>query len=81
MASSPIISWQIDGRKKNRNSDRLYFLRLQNYCGRYEGKRCLLLGKKVMTNLDSVLKSKHITLTTMIHIIKSYDFSSSHVQM
>ena len=47
----------------------------------HEVKRCLLLGRKVMTNLDSVLKGRHITLTTKIHIVKSFGFSSSHVQM
>ena len=47
----------------------------------HDVKRCLLLGRKVMTNLDNVLKSRHITLTMKIHIVKSYGFSSSHVQM
>ena len=47
----------------------------------HQVKRCLLLGIKVMTNLDSVLKGRHITLTTKIHTVKSYVFSSSHVQM
>ena len=46
-----------------------------------EIKRCLHLGRKVMTNLDSMLKSRDITLPTKVHIVKSYGFSSSHVQM
>ena len=46
-----------------------------------EIKRCLLLGKKVMTNLDSVLKSRDITLPTKVHIVKTMVFSSSHVQI
>ena len=65
MASSPITSWQRQG--NNGNSDRLYFLRLQNHCRcdcSHETKRHLLLGRKAMTNLDSVLKSSDITLST-----------------
>ena len=44
-------------------------------------KRCLLLGRKVMTNLDSILKSRDITLLTKVHLFQSYGFSSSHVWM
>ena len=62
----------------NRNSERLYFLGLQNHCS-YEIKRHLLLGRKAMTNPDSVLKSRDISLLTMVGIVK--DFSSSHVLM
>ena len=47
----------------------------------HEIKRCLLLGKIAMTNLDSVLKSRDITLSTKVHLGRSYGFSSSHVQM
>ena len=47
----------------------------------HEIKRCLLLGRKVMTNLDSILKSRDITLPTKVHIVKAYGVSSSHVQM
>ena len=47
----------------------------------HEIKRCLLLGRKSMTNLDSVLKSRDITLLTKVHVVKAYGFSSSHVQM
>ena len=61
----------------NRNSDRLYFLRLQNHCvSAYSHgiKRHLLLGRKAMTNLDSVLKSRDITLLTMVHLTKAMVF-------
>ena len=72
MASSPIISWQIDGETVVD-----YFLRLQNHsdggCS-HEIKRCLLLGRKVMTNLDSILKSRDITLPTKVRLIKAMVF-------
>ena len=71
MASSPITSWQIGG-----ETDILYFLGLQNHCNRdcsQEIQRCLLLGRKVITNLDRVLKSRDITLLTKIHIVKTID--------
>ena len=61
----------------NGNSDRLYFLGLQNHCYgdcTHEIKRCLLLGRKVMTNLDSVLKSKDITLLTKVRLVKDMVF-------
>ena len=66
---------------KNGNSDRLYFLGLQNHCDgvcSHEIKRHLLLGRKAMTNLDSKLKSRHITLLTKVHLVKAMCFSSSH---
>jgi len=47
----------------------------------HEIKRCLLLERKAMTNLDSVLKSRDVTLLTKVHYSQSYDFSSSHVRM
>ena len=55
------------------NSDRLYFLGLQNHCS-HEIKRCLLLGKKVMTNLDSRLKSRDVILPTKVHLVKAMNF-------
>ena len=55
------------------NSDRLYFGGLQNHCS-HEIKRCLLLGKKVMTNLDSRLKSRDIILPTKVHLVKAMNF-------
>ena len=64
----------------NGNSDRLYCFRLQNHCG-HEIKRLLLLGRKVMTNLDSILRSRNITLPTKFHIVKAIVFPSSHVWM
>ena len=59
------------------NSDRLYFGRLQNHCRcdcNHEIKRCLLLGRKAMTNLDSIWKSRDITLPTKFHIVKAVVF-------
>ena len=61
----------------NGNSDRLYFLGLHNRCGRWlqrEIKRHLLLGRKAMTNLDSTLKSRDLTLPTEVHIVKAMVF-------
>ena len=57
----------------NGNSDRLYFLGLQSHWSDWspEIKRCLLLGRKAMTNLDSILKSRDITLPTKVHIVKA----------
>ena len=63
--------------RNNGNSDRLYFLGLQNNsdgdCG-HEIKRCLLLGRKAMTNLDSILKSRDMSLPTKIHLVKAMAF-------
>ena len=74
MASCPITSWQIG---KSGYSDRFYFLGLQNHCGHdcsHEIKRRLLLGRKVMTNLDNILKSRDITLSTKVHLVKAMVF-------
>ena len=57
----------------NGNSDRLYFGGLQNHCS-HEIKRCLLLGRKAMINLDSILKSRDITLPTKVHLVKAVVF-------
>ena len=67
---------------ENRSSDRLYFLGLQNHCS-HEIKSCLLLGRKVMTNLDSIFKTKDITLLTKVHLVKAMFvfFFSSQVWM
>ena len=68
--------------ENNGNSVRLYFLGLQNHCRcdcSPEIKRHLLLGRKAMSNLDSLLKSRDITLPTKVHLV--YGFSSSHVWM
>ena len=78
MASSPITLWQIDGGKIG-SSDRFYFLGLQNHFGNgdcsREIKRHLLLGRKAMTNLDSILKSRDITLLTKACILKALVYS------
>ena len=84
MASGPITSWQIDGETMGTVRDFIYLgfrITGDSDCS-HEIKRCLLLRRKAMTNLDSVvLKSRGITLFTKVHIVKSYGFSSSHVQM
>ena len=71
MASGPITSWQIDGESVETVAD--YFSGLPNQCC-HEIKRCLLLGRKVMTNLDSILKSRDITLFTKVHLVKAMVF-------
>ena len=75
MASSPITSWQI-GRQKVK-SNRFYFLRSKitadGDCS-HKMKRCLLLGRKTMTNLDNVLKCRDITLPTKVYIVKAMVF-------
>ena len=79
MASGLFTSGQIDGEKW-----KLYLFRLQNHCGRdcsHEIKRHLLLGGKSMTNLDSILKSRDITLPTNVCLVKATGFSSSHIWM
>ena len=75
-ASSPITSWQIDGEKVETVTDFLFLcskITVDDDCS-HEIKRRLLLGRKVMTNLDSVLKSRDITLLTKIHIVKAIVF-------
>ena len=77
MASSPITSWQIDGEGGNEKSERLYFPGLQNTADgdcSHEIKRCLLLGRKALTNLDSIFKSRNITLPTKVHLVKAMVF-------
>ena len=68
-ASGPITSWQIDGEKV---ADFIWG-GLQNHCS-HEIKRHLVLGRKVMTNLDSILKSRDITLLTKVHLVKAMVF-------
>ena len=80
MASGPITSWQIDGETV---TDFVFLgskITADGDCS-HEIKRCLLLGRKVMTDLDSILKSRDITLPTMVHLVKAMFFSSSHVWM
>ena len=84
MASSPITSWQIDGETMETVTDFIFSgskITADGDCS-HEFKRCLLLGRKAMTNLDSVLKSRDITLSTKVRIVKAMVFfSSSHVWM
>ena len=64
-------------RGKSGNSDRFYFLVVQNHCNgnhNYEIKRLLLLGRKAVTNLDSILRSRNITMATKVHIVKAMFF-------
>ena len=76
MASSPITSWQADGETMETVTD-FIFLGSKITDGNYshETKRCLLLGRKVMTNLDSILKSREITLPTKVCLVKAMVFS------
>ena len=83
MASGPIASWQIDGDTMETMTDFVCLgskITADGDCS-HEIKRCFLLGRKVMTNLDSVLKSRNITLPTKVHIVKAMIFSSSHAWM
>ena len=76
MASSPITSWQIDGEAMETVTDFIFLgskIIADGDCN-HEIKRCLLLGRKVMTHLDSVLKSRDITLLTKVHVIKTMVF-------
>ena len=76
MASGPIISWQIDEEAMETVTD--FIFQGSKITGdgdcRHEIKRCLLLGRKVMTNLDSILKSRDITLPTKVHLVKAMVF-------
>ena len=70
MASSPITSWQIDGETVETVADFIFLgfkITADGDCS-HEIKRCLLLGRKVMTNLDRILKSRDITLPTKVHL-------------
>ena len=76
MASSPITSWQIDGEIVETVSDFILGgskVTADGDCG-HEIKRCLLLGSKVMINLDNILKSREITLPTKVHLVKAMVF-------
>ena len=76
MASGPITSWQIDGETMETVTDFIFFGSKITVDGDYscETKRCLLLGKKAMINLDSILKSRDITLLTKVHLVKAMVF-------
>ena len=76
MASSPIASWHIDGKTMETVTDFIFLgfkITADSDCS-YEIKRCLLLGRKVMTNLDSILKSRDITLLTKVCLVKAIVF-------
>ena len=83
MASVPITSWQIDGETVETVTDFTFLGSKIIVDGdlRHEIKRHLLLVRKVMINIDSILKSRDITLSTKVHLVPSYDFSSSRVWM
>ena len=81
-SSSPTTSWQIDGKTMETVRDFIFLdskITADGDCS-HEIKRCSLLGKKAMTNLDRILKSRDITLLTKFWLVKA-DFSHSHVQM
>ena len=76
MASGPITSWQIDGEAVETMADFILGgskITADGDCS-HEIKRCLLLGRKVRTNLDSILKSRDITLPTKVHLVKAMVF-------
>ena len=75
-ASGPITSWQIDGQTRETVADFIFWgskITADGDCS-HEIKRCLLLGRKVMTNLDSILKSRDITFSTKVHLVKAMVF-------
>ena len=76
MASGPITSWEIDGETMETVADFIYWgskITADGDCG-HEIKRCLLLGRKVVTNLDSIFKSRDIILPTKVHLVKAMVF-------
>ena len=76
MASGPITSWQIDGETVETVADLIFLgskITVDGDCS-HEIKRCLFLGRKVMTNLDSILKSRDITLPTKVHLVQAMVF-------
>ena len=81
MASGPITSWQIDGETMETVTDLIWGgskITAYSDCS-HEIKKYFLLRRKVITNLDSILKSRDITLQTKVHLSQSYGFSSGHV--
>ena len=76
MTSGPITSWQIDGETMETARDFIFLgskINADDDCS-YEIKRCLLLGKKAMTNLETILKSREVTLPTKVHLVKAMVF-------
>ena len=83
MAFGPITSWEIDGETVETVADFIFLgskITADGDCS-HEIKRRLLLGRKVITNLDSIFKSRDITLSTKVHLVKAIGFSSGHVWM
>ena len=83
MASSPITSWQTDRETMETVTDFIFLgskITADGDCS-HEIKRCLLLGRKAMTTIDSILKNRDITLSAKIQAVKAMVFSSSHVWM
>jgi len=83
MVPDPITLWQIDGETMETVTDFIFLgfkITADGDCS-HEIKWCLLLGRKAMTNLDSILNSRDITLPTKVHLVKAIVFSSSHVWM
>ena len=81
MASGPIISWQIDGETMETVTDCIFLgskTTVDGDCS-HEIKRCLLLGRKAMTKLDNILKSRDVTLLTKFHLVNAIWFFSRHV--
>ena len=77
MASDPITTWQIDGETVETMRDFIFLgskITADGVCS-HEIKRCFLFGRKAMTNLDSILKSRDITLPTKVHLVKAMIFS------
>ena len=76
MVSGPTTSWEIDGETVETVADFIFLgskITVDGDCS-HEIKRCLLLGRKVMTNLDSILKSRDTTLSTKVHLVKAMVF-------
>ena len=83
MASGPITSWQIDRETVETVADFIFpgfEITADGDCS-HEIKRLLCLGRKVVTNLDSILKSRDITLSTKVHLVKAMVFSRGHIWM
>ena len=83
MASGPIIPWEIDGERVETVSDFIFWSSKFTADGdrRHEIKRRLLLGRKVMTNLDSIFKSRDIPLLTKVRLVKAWIFQWSHMDV
>ena len=78
MASGPITSWETDGERVETMSDFIFWgskITADGDCSHHEIKRCLLLRRKVMTNLDRILKCRDITLPKKVHLVKAMVFT------